>query len=138
MRLLAAAALALIACSTGAAGVQSTVEMDSTRTLVFRIAASDPADRPRVDQIVVATSRRAGRRAVSTGSPIYWAIVRRPDGATLTLPAAVRYGTTPTDYVATRSSVAPPLPPGNYELDVKTDHDRAVSYFRIAADGRIR
>ena len=137
MRLLAATVLTLIGCSTGAPGVRSTIEMDSTRTLVFRLGASDSADRPRVDQIMVATSRRGGRRAAATGSPTLWAIVRRPDGPSLTLPAAVRYGTTPTDYVATRSSVAPPLPPGNYELDVKTDHGHAVTYFRIAADGRI-
>jgi hypothetical protein len=137
MRLLAAAVLALIGCSTGAPGVRSTVEMDSTRTLVFRIVAWDSTARPREDQIVVATSRRGGRRVAAIGSPAYWAIVRRPDASSLRLPATVRYGTAPSGYTAADPPVAPPLPPGPYELDVKTDHGHAVTYFRIGSAGRI-
>ena len=137
MRLVAVAVLALIGCSTNAPGVRSTIEMDSTRTLVFRLAAFDLAAPPRVDQIVVATSRKAGRRAAATGSPAYWAVVRRPDASTLSLPATVRYGATPSGYTAVDPPVAPPLPPGPYELDVKTDHGHAVTYFRIGSDGRV-
>jgi hypothetical protein len=138
MRLVAAAVLALIGCSTDAPGVRSTIEMDSTRTLVFRLAAWDSTAQPRVDQIMVATSRRAGRRAAATGSPAYWAIVRRPDVSSLPLPTTVRYGTAPSGYTAASGPVAPPLPPGPYELDVKTDHGHAVMYFRIGSDGRVK
>jgi hypothetical protein len=123
---------------SGAPGLRSTIATDSTRTLVFTLGARDPSAAPRADQIVVATSRRAGRRAAATGSPAYWTIIRRPGATSLPLPAAVRHGETPSGYAAADPPVAPPLPPGSYELDVKTDHGHAVTYFPIGSDGRVR
>ena len=138
MRPILVAVLVVAGCTGAAPGVRAAIQRDSVGVLVFHLAPRDAAAPPRVEQIVVASSRRGGRGAAATGFPSYWAVLRLPDAAGIELPASIRYGVLPEGYAVARRPVAPPLPPGSYELDVKTNRGHAVTYFRIGSDGQLR
>ena len=139
MRLRLVGLLALLGCTSGPPDVRAVVVPGATpRELAFRLEARR-ADAPaQVGQLVVASSRRSGGRvAQASGSPVYWAILHRSDAPPLELPVTIAYGQAPLGFAVARRPTALPLPPGLYELDVRTAHGHTVTYFRIGTDGRV-
>ena len=135
----AIAALPLLAgCSVQTPGLRATISQDSVGVLTFHLVARDSVAPPEVQHLTVAHSRRGGRGTAASGSPAYWVIMRDPQSAIHQLPDYIRYGELPEGFVVARPAVHPPLPPGRYELDVKTDRGHSITYFKVGSDGRVR
>lgn len=128
-------ALALLGCGSETPDVDVVIASGaSALELTIELQARRADASPQVEYLAVTDAGRSG----SKGGSVYWAIVRRPDSATVALPARLAYGTPPPGYAVARRPTALPLPPGRYEADVRTTAGHAYARFRIGSDGRVK
>lgn len=136
MRLAVAVLISLGGCTSSTPEVSAAVEPGRTPTeLTFRLTSRRADEEPRLEQLVVAGAAAGGR--YEPGQPAYWAILRHRDEAPLALPATIRYGEPPPGFSVARRPMMLPLPPGRYELFIRTARSRTKAYFQVGTDGRV-